>query len=84
MTLMFWLGTPFFGVMASLSTSVFFLTWDRCLTLLVPYSYNKKRRELFVIACICAQVLAMLWMGLWLQTDRPPLGRMSGWFFLDF
>jgi hypothetical protein len=83
MTLMFWFGTPFFGVMASLSTSVFFLTWDRCLTLLIPYTYNKERKRYFVFACIFAQIAVFLWMGFWLQTDRPPLGRMSGKFLSE-
>jgi hypothetical protein len=78
MTLMFWLGTPFFGVMASLSTSVFFLTWDRCLTLIAPARYNRRQREWFVQACVLSQLMVAMCMVVWLNSDRPPLGLMTG------
>lgn len=83
MTFMFWLGTPFFGLMASLSTNVFFLTWDRCLTLIAPMKYNKSQRETFVQISVMAQIIAACWMAIWLNGDRPPLGLMSGEFFRE-
>ncbi|KAI1702636.1 hypothetical protein Ddc_16962 [Ditylenchus destructor] len=76
-SMMFWFGTPVYAVTASLSVGVAFVTWDRCLILLAPTSYNKYRLSL-VRACIGFEIAATGGMFCWLGWDRPPSDIITG------
>lgn len=81
MLVMFWTGTIFYAHASALSTSVFFLIWDRCLTLICPIWYDQKRRHSLCVVNVGTQLVAYTVLVVWEMGSMPEANVYSSEFF---
>lgn len=81
MLVMFWTGTIFYAHASALSTSVFFLIWDRCASLVCPIYYTQQRRRALCIINVCMQVFAYAVIVIWEMNGMPSAEEYSSKLF---
>jgi hypothetical protein len=62
------------------SSSIFFLTCDRCLILLVPAKYTQAKRRQLAAVNVAFQLIGYVFMILWLLPEAPEWGIWKGLF----
>lgn len=82
MLVMFWTGTIFYAHASALSTSVFFLIWDRCFTLIWPIWYNHDKRHKFCLMNIVTQLTCYSIIVIWEMQGMPGSNVYSSKFLM--
>ncbi|CAD5214747.1 unnamed protein product [Bursaphelenchus xylophilus] len=72
MTVMFWVGVPYFSIVSPVSIGVFSLTLDRIFSLLLPIHYKKEYRYLLHAINLIVQLSLFLVIFLLERTDTAP------------